>query len=217
MVVTITLRAKKMARQKYAIAQAFARQLEKVGYEDVIIKELCSQLEISEGTFYNYFPKKLDVVLYIMDCLFIRVVWEVMQLPKEMPVKEKVYRFFDLATNQIQHPNVLIQFLSVGISHKIHQRVGVLTPLEISFLLDSDTLMEFPYSSFFEFFEYLIKEAKELGQLPANCRVKDGVAAHIITFLGGVVLKENPQFGDLKDIWKHQLDIVWKGLEGDAS
>ena len=216
MVATVSLRAKKMAKQKYAIAQAFAKQLESEGYEDVIIKDLCSQVEISEGTFYNYFPRKLDVVLYIMDCLFIRVAWQVMQLPEEMAVKDKVYRFFEMATKEIQHPNVLVQFISVGVAHKIYQEKVVLSPLEIAFLLDSDTLVEIPYCSIFDFFEALIKESKERGELPKTCRVKDAVAAQVITFLGGLLVKENPQYGNLKDVWKGHLDIVWKGLEGIA-
>lgn len=59
-----SVREIKYARARYRVLEAFVEELQSVRYEDIRIKDLCRRAEISEPSFYNYFPKKDHLFLY---------------------------------------------------------------------------------------------------------------------------------------------------------
>ncbi len=59
-----SLREIKHARTKIALMKAFIEHLRHSSFEDISVKDACKRAEISEGTFFNYFPGKIDYLLY---------------------------------------------------------------------------------------------------------------------------------------------------------
>ena len=70
-----SLREKKHARTKIAIMNAFIKRLEKTRFDDISIREICKSVEVSEGTFFNYFSEKIDIINYYSHLLFLKIFW----------------------------------------------------------------------------------------------------------------------------------------------
>jgi len=64
------LREKKHARTKITIMAAFIKCLEKTRFEDISIRQICKSVEVSEGTFFNYFPRRSTSSITICILLF---------------------------------------------------------------------------------------------------------------------------------------------------
>jgi len=82
-----SLRQIKHAKTRIAIMDAFIKRLEKTRFDDIAIREICKSVEISEGTFFNYFPQKIDIVNYYVSLMFIEVIWK---MRKDAPSNEYI-------------------------------------------------------------------------------------------------------------------------------
>jgi len=58
------LRERKKQKTKAAIQRAAMRLFKKQGYEETTVEQIAAAADISESTFFNYFPNKEDVVIY---------------------------------------------------------------------------------------------------------------------------------------------------------
>ena len=74
-----SLREKKHARTKIALMSSFIERLRNSRFEDISIRDVCKSAEISEGTFFNYFPEKIDVITYYVNLMTMKVIWKARQ------------------------------------------------------------------------------------------------------------------------------------------
>jgi AcrR family transcriptional regulator len=58
------LRERKKQKTKVAIQRAALRLFKRQGYEETTVEQIAAAADISESTFFNYFPSKEDVVIY---------------------------------------------------------------------------------------------------------------------------------------------------------
>lgn len=58
----LSLREKKYAKTKLALLDAATERIGEKTFDAISVKELCEQAEVSEATFFNYFPKKQDLL-----------------------------------------------------------------------------------------------------------------------------------------------------------
>lgn len=61
---SLGLRERKIAKTKAMIAECFIGLMTEFGFHGFSVKELCVKADIAEATFYNYFPQKIDVLLF---------------------------------------------------------------------------------------------------------------------------------------------------------
>ena len=74
----IGLREKKISQNKIKILNAFTLKiLSGVKFGDISTKEICNEIEISEATFYNYFPQKQDLLFFLINLWLLRIFAEV--------------------------------------------------------------------------------------------------------------------------------------------
>jgi len=60
-------RERRHARRREEILAAAARIFAAKGYRDATVSEITAALDIADGTLYNYFPSKRDLLLAILD------------------------------------------------------------------------------------------------------------------------------------------------------
>lgn len=67
------LKERKFAKTRTNLTFAFLSELEVKPFEEIKIKDLCQIAEISEPTFYNYFPEKGDLILHYIQIWSLQV------------------------------------------------------------------------------------------------------------------------------------------------
>jgi AcrR family transcriptional regulator len=60
----MSLRKEKAARLKLAILDETHKLIGKKPFEDLYVEEICARVKISKVTFFKYFPRKEDLLLY---------------------------------------------------------------------------------------------------------------------------------------------------------
>jgi AcrR family transcriptional regulator len=208
-----SLRERKHAKTKIAIMDAFIKRLEKTRFDDISIREICKSVEVSEGTFFNYFAEKIDIIDYYSSLLFLKIFWKTQnEVPagKYLAAIESVFK--NVAT-ELNNINIIYQIISAIIMQRERPKATLIS--------DSEKHFAFPYYKEIEdipvvfidtFLEKCLKEAVKNGELPKKTNVDD-VLVSLLTILGGTLLAT--KFTNIKSQAYHylrQLDLLWKGL-----
>ncbi len=70
-----SLRERKFARTRLALAEIVTHHLENAPLDALSVKALCERAQISEATFFNYFPRKDDLVAYLDKLWSLELNW----------------------------------------------------------------------------------------------------------------------------------------------
>ena len=107
------LRQRKFARTRLALARVLADALGKESFEEIPVKRLCRVAEVSEATFFNYFPRKQDLMTYLAHLWALELGWHVQRAKREaqgMAVVDKL--FAEVARTCERRPGVLAELLA---------------------------------------------------------------------------------------------------------
>jgi len=69
------LRAIKHAKTRLAIMRAFMERLKRDRFESISVAKVCEDAEVAQGTFFNYFPEKIDVLAYYLRLTMAKMIW----------------------------------------------------------------------------------------------------------------------------------------------
>ena len=127
------------AARRNAILDAAQRAVETIGYEQMAIADLLSELQISSGAFYHYFDSKPALLLALVERMGDQVeqlVLPIVHDPK-LSALDKLQRFFaTLDQGKLAHKRLVLAYLRVWyadenaiVRHKLYTaRVKRLTP-----------------------------------------------------------------------------------------
>ena len=110
-----SLREKKHAKTKIAIMNAFIKRLEKTPFQDISIRKICKSVEVSGGTFFNYFSEKIDIINYYAHLIFLKIIWKTQ---KEIPPEKylaSIEAVFKNAAAELNNINIVYQIISIMI------------------------------------------------------------------------------------------------------
>lgn len=71
----LTLRERKYAATKAALTQALVARLKTESLDEIPVKAVCAEAQVSEATFFNYFPTKAAAVGYRVQLWSIEAQW----------------------------------------------------------------------------------------------------------------------------------------------
>lgn len=208
-----SLREKKFAKTKVVLMNTFMERLKNNRFENIGIKEICREAEVSEATFFNYFPEKIDVVRYFLQAVTQKVVWQVQQDSPKGKFIPAVNNFFSLMAAELKE-DVLYQVFSVITSQ---DKMPEKTPIS-----DSEMKLAFPDSKdvtvekiYFidEFLEKLVKQAVLNGELPAKTKIDDLVISLMTIFAGTIVAVKFRSGMDRRAYhYERQLKTLWENF-----
>jgi AcrR family transcriptional regulator len=98
----IPLRERKYVRTKLQLVQALQAALEKQSLEQLSVRTLCEAAEISEATFFNYFPKKTDLLDYLGRLWALELNWYTLQAAESQPGLAAIQALFEQAARHVQ-------------------------------------------------------------------------------------------------------------------
>jgi len=212
------LRQRKFARTRLALARVLADALGEESFAEVAVKRLCRTAEVSEATFFNYFPRKQDLLTYLAHLWLLELGWHVQRAAagaKGLPVVDKL--FAEVARTCERRPGVLAELLAW-----IARGGGLHSGLDISGLEKQLAFPELPgienvpVQGLDAWLLPQVEAAISRGDLPENT-LRPLVLGALLAMLLGVpltLLGSDP--ARIASAYRQQLALVLAGIRATA-
>ena len=212
------LRQRKFARTRLALARVLADALGDESFAEVAVKRLCRSAEVSEATFFNYFPRKQDLLTYLAHLWLLELGWHVQRAAGEakgLPVVDKL--FAEVARTCERRPGVLAELLAW-----IARGGGLHTGLDISELEKQLAFPELPgienvpVQGLDAWLLPQVEAAISRGDLPENTLRPLVLGALLSTLLGVPLTLLGSDPARIGSAYRQQLALVLAGIRAAA-
>ncbi len=217
----LPLRERKASRTRLAIYRAGRSLLKKKGLADIRVEEICEDAEVSRGTFFSYFSRKKDLIIYSIRLWSIEIGWHMARMPEAalgLSWIEKI--FLDLGHEMPDEPFFWKELLAIRIFEP--KNIHRLNQNEVSMVTLGDRLLHFPDKPGIEdvlegtIVTYLKQNliiAMEKGELPPGINFESTLIS-LTSLLYGVptMLSGYTELETLDQEYSRQLNTLWAGL-----
>ncbi len=215
----LPLRPRKFAQTKLALLNAAMARLDDAPLEAVQVKDLCEDADISQASFFNYFPQKTDLLVYFVQLWTLDMAWHVQALGGGASAKDRIQCIFAATARQAaEHPGVMAEVLA--------GQARLTKPPVVEELTVAERLLAFPGREGLEalpsrgldsLLPELLADAVARGELPPRTDVTQAFLGLSALFFGVplALLRRAP--AAVGPAYERQLDIYWAGLTANVS
>lgn len=217
-----SLRERKFARTRLALAEAASQHLEAASFESLSVKSLCERVQISEATFFNYFPKKDDLIVYLDHLWTLELNWygqQAMHQQQGLSVIEALFRYTSI---QIQKkPGLMGEIIAHEARSREREQGPIITLAErLMAFSDLEGIAAAPDDSLEGLLRESLQAAIEQGELPENTAIPAAMVGLVSVFYGVPLALQHSNPAAIAAMYRQQLELLWKGLrvvakEGD--
>ncbi len=212
------LRQKKYARTRLALATALSGALTDLSLNDISVKSLCHKAELSEATFFNYFPSKQELMAYLAQLWLLELCWQVQhsaEAPKGLPAIQHL--FAQLARICISRPGMMRELIAwIARGGRLNEALE-LGALERKLAFpDLEGIDAIQIKGIDALIVPHLEIAIRKGELPDNPLIPT-LLSLLLALLFGVpltLLSSHP--GKIADLYQQQLQLVWFGVRAAA-
>ncbi|MGV3667039.1 MAG: TetR/AcrR family transcriptional regulator [Leptospira bouyouniensis] len=209
------LKERKFARTRTNLVDGLLKLLETRSLDEIKITELCHYAEISEPTFYNYFPEKDDLVLHYIQIWSLMVTVFAEENQQTKSGYGMIHSLFQLTAKESKkNPKILLEIISFQTKKKSKRKPKPLTEAERILLFPNFPGIEsLPIGGI----EMILERAMELSlknqELPKDTNIKYLSLAIASCFFGIPILAF--QLGEnLEKLWIESFHYIWLGAGG---
>ena len=211
-----SLREKKFARTKVALMSEIIRRMENTRFDAISIKEVCDSVEVSEGTFFNYFPQKIDVLYYFIQLHAIKLLYDTLSRTKPGSYIAFIENLFANLFADMNNPYIVYEIISALIGQKQEPKEVEISVLEkIYSYPESEGIDRVPVPS--TMLENIFKEYLEKAVANKELPEKTDIAEVVLTLKSlmvgiplGLKIKNFQYCGEH---YSRQLKILWTGIK----
>ncbi len=209
-----TLRERKFARTRLSLADAATRHLEAASFETLSVKTLCERVQISEATFFNYFPKKEDLIIYLDRLWTLELNWygrQAAEQQKGLAVIEALFRYTSI---QIQKKPGLMGEIIAHEARARERSQGMEITLAERLMAFSDLagIEDLADDSLESLLRNALQDAIDQGDLPANTAIAAAMVALVSIFYGVPLAMQHANPAAIGAMYGQQLALLWSGL-----
>lgn len=212
----LTLRETKYAKTKLALLNAALGLIRKKPFDEIAVAELCDTAEVSYATFFNYFGKKSDLLVYFIQLWSVEVAWHARQTAIKDGGLRSIEAIFDYTARQCEEgPEIMGEIIAL----MARRRPGsIVRPLPLT---EAEKRIRFPHIDNFKglgdmgvesVFPPLIAASVKKGELPASTDGDTVLEALASIFLGVPVALASYGPGNYKEAYRRQLRLLWAGI-----
>jgi len=213
------LRQKKFARTRLALATALSNALVEQALSEISVKALCREAEVSEATFFNYFPGKQDLMGYLAQLWLLELGWQAATAAHAAPGLPAIQQLFAHSARICnRRPGLmreLIAWLVHGGAPDTVQEPGAFER-KLAFP-ELDGIEMTPLKGIDALIVPQLEAAISIGELPDNTLIPT-LLSLLLALLFGVpltLLSSHP--GKIADLYQQQLKLVWSGVRAAAT
>lgn len=205
----LPLRERKYAATKAALMNGLVSRLGSQMLDEITVKDVCSDIPVSETTFFNYFPSKHAAVGYRIQLWSINTLWEMRQQIAHGGTHLEAIRtlFAMVAQGEAQNPGIMREVVAYQVNHKLDFQP--LTEAEyVHHFPDLPGIEQIAAQGVNQMVYEQLDAAQRSGELPAD---RDLMAFTIIlmgVFFLTPILLTSGEYGSLQDAYHRQLDIL---------
>ena len=212
--IKIPIRQRKLAETRLGLLRAAVDAIDTSPLEAVSVRSLCNEVGISEAGFFNYFPKKSDLLVYFIQIWSLEMAWHAERLARERGGVAAIEEILRLTARQVgEHPGVMAEIVA-------HQARSSEAPV-IRELTTAEKVLAFPGLDGIEqvrgagldtLLPPLLEQAVARGELPKSLERGQALLAIAAVFFGVPTTLRRLDGASLEALYLQQLEIVWSGL-----
>ncbi|MBU1086114.1 MAG: TetR/AcrR family transcriptional regulator [Candidatus Omnitrophica bacterium] len=213
-----SLREKKSAKTKIALMREFIKRLEHTRFEDISIRQVCASVEVSEGTFFNYFPKKIEIVYFCMQLHAVKVVWTAYDKVKTNKSYDLICRAFQVLFEEFNNPYLVYEMISSLIKEKEDPHEFKISNAEKYYAYPELKGIEeiiSPGDCLDLFFKECLQKAIINKELPKSIDINNVCVALKTIMVGTPMAVKFKNFHTSSEQMARQLKTLWIGLGGN--
>ena len=209
-----SLRERKFAKTRLALAEAAAHHLEAAPFEMLSDKSLCERVQISEATFFNYFPKKEDLIVYLDRLWTLELNWYGQQAIKQHQGLAVIDALFRYTSIQMQKkPGLMGEIIAHEARSRSRDQGPDITVAErLMAFADLDGIVNTPDDSLEGLLRGSLQSAIEQGELPENTAMQAAMVGLVSIFYGVPLALQHSNPAVIAAMYRQQLELLWKGL-----
>jgi AcrR family transcriptional regulator len=209
-----SLRERKFARTRLALAEIVTNHLENAPLEALSVRALCERAQISEATFFNYFPKKEAIVVYIDKLWSLELNWYGLQVAGQQKGLSVIEALFRYAAIQIQKkPGLMGEIIAHQARERTRTTLPDITPAErMMAFRDLAGIEDLGEDSLETIFRKALAQAVDQGELPPNTLIPAAMVGLVSIFYGVPLAIQHSSPGTIGPMYRQQLAVLWAGL-----
>ncbi len=211
------LRERKHARTRLDLLAAMREGLASRSLEELAVRDLAVAAEVSEATFYNYFPSKAELALYLVQVWSVDVGWHA-QVARPRGPRAAITAIFDATAAQIaQAPRVMGEIIAVQARLDRKPTIAPMTALEKRLAFpDRPGIDAIDVVGLDGLLPPLIAAARETGELPAALDGEAALLSLVSVFFGVPLILARRAPAMVVAAYREQVAIAWAGLTAAA-
>jgi AcrR family transcriptional regulator len=215
-----SLQERNYAQTKLALLRVAMRKIEERQLSDISVKELCEAVPVSEMTFYNYFSKKTDLLVYYIQISALETAWYLEHAVKNKTPIEMVETCFDfLARKVAAEPLVMSETIAFFGQERETPNFGVLSNVEqvLAFPnLPGIETLDVRDSRIESLVEPYLAQAIASGELPKELDVNEVLIMVTSIFTGLIMNLHLTEPELIRPLCLRQLRLLWTALRLEA-
>ena len=215
------LKERKRARIRLALAEALLEQTQTSSFEKIKIELLCQEAEISRATFFRLFPRKIDLIFYVINIWIIEIGWQLEQNFYSDSGYQKIKKFYQLTAESYEkHPNFFIEAIgqralnTVEFNSQDNESNQVAIVERLIRFPDYEGIENIPEGGFLVLLREYIKLSQKHNELPESLDVEKAVLSLACLFYGVPIMVSDRSSDNLTKSYSDQLSTIWNGLGG---
>ena len=209
-----SLRERKFAKTRLSLAEVAAQHMEVAAFETLSVKALCERVQVSEATFFNYFPKKDDLIVYLDRLWTLELNWYARQSAEQHSGLAVIEAMFRYTAIQVQKkPGLMGEIIAHEARARERSADPKITRAERMLAFpDLDGIGEMPDDSLEHILRAALQEGIDRGELPANTAVTAAMVGLVSIFYGVPLALQHNNPAAIGAMYLQQLAILWEGL-----
>jgi AcrR family transcriptional regulator len=216
----IPLIERKKARIKLALLDTAVELMRIKSFSEITVEELCQITEISKGTFFSYFPRKSDLIVFYIRLWSIEAVWAAKHEYGASAGLKLIEATF-IWTGKLfeDHPKLLREIIALRafepetFTNLAQDGAILIGPAErLLRFPGKEGIEKIPEGNFVKIILENLRFAIERGELPAKTDVEQVLLALMSTFYGIPLMLGNDIPNRLSKAYSAQLKVLKEGF-----
>lgn len=215
----LPLRQRKFAATKVGLWRETYERLQDTPFAALQVSELCEALQISQPTFFNYFPRKSDLLVYHIQLWSIAATWHARRLSGQREGLAFIEAMLDWTGQNLEaNPHMMMEIISFQARRREVVPIEPLTAAELlTAFPDLEGIEEVEPEWLDERLRKSLAVAKLKGELPPETDLDQAVVAIVSVFFGVPMIFGHSAPERIRGAYQSQLQLIWQGLRAPRS